>query len=603
MKQEENHKYRRYYERFQVEDVINFFSGQLLQAKSSDGAQVFLQSIKHDRGPLPQGFSDAICNLQHPYLAPVLDVLEEEDQMILVHPPFSGDPLPLVVKKDHPMESEKAIRIVNKCFRTLKDLEQLPLPLCATLDPKNILLDGSKPLLLFYNIKDSKPDSLDEKWRELLFFLLTGQAPSGSSKQNEKQLEEKHVPSKIMQIALRCLDQKSTFEQLQTMIEQYVKAKDQADSGLSRGAKRRKNRKNLYITVALATAALVLVSVTVTQISSPENGSASNGFFNLFQGDLDNEVKPEELYQNFNFTEKNEVFTFDENVPSNTSIRGEFELKTLNGFKGIIETIDKSVVFGIEIDTEGKISSFQNIDDQKHIIDQSGDQYRVKPGKKYTFEVFSFPNQPLRIYISEEGQVEKWINVGKVVFNKEFTIRFEGGIGATLYVPQIYNVSNHNVVDGLLMNQQPWRFDYGQGVINIDDQNHNHLFVYPKSKLRVDGSTASNFSFVPSKTGGLLTMDLEMIDGTRYRLNLNQNHLALSRNEGKQKVQEQELNLDRDQPIQVSVVTSYNKIKVQIIQGSNSTEMEYNQGDAFGGLRDATLFNDNGFTIIQSPKK
>lgn len=27
---------RRYYERFQVEDVINFFSGQLLQAKSPE---------------------------------------------------------------------------------------------------------------------------------------------------------------------------------------------------------------------------------------------------------------------------------------------------------------------------------------------------------------------------------------------------------------------------------------------------------------------------------------------------------------------------------------------------------------------------------------
>ncbi|TCS96419.1 hypothetical protein [Hazenella coriacea] len=603
MKHEENHNHRRYYERFQVEDVINFFSGQLLQAKSSDGAQVFLQRIKYSRRPLPEGFSDALCKLQHSNLAPVLDVLEEEDQLILVHPPFSGDPLPLVVNKDEPMESEKAIRIANKCFRTLMDLEQLPLPLQATLDPKNILLDGNQPLLLFYYIKDSKPSSSDEKWRELLFFLLAGQTPQRGQKQHEKQLEEKRVPSKIMQIALRCLDQKFTIKQLQEMMEQYIKANDQVKSGLSRGAKQRKNRKSLYTTVALATAALVLVSITVSQISNPGNGIASNSFFNLFQGDSDKEVKPDELYQSFHFTDQGEVFTFDEKIVGNTSIRGEFELKTLNGFQGIVETVDQSVAFGIQIDKEGKINVFQKLDDKQHMIDRSGDLYRVQPGKKYTFEIFHFPNQPLRLYVSEEGQVKKWLNIGKFVFNKEFTLRFEGGSGSILYVPQIYNVSNHTVVDNLLMNQQPWRLDYGQGLIDIDDQGQNHLLVYSKSKLRIDSSAASNFIFMPPKKGDLLHMDLEMIDGARYRLNLAQNHLALTRNEEKIKEQEINWNLNRDQPVQMSIITSYNTIKVKVTQGSYTTEVEYNQGDAFGGLRDATLYNDHGFTMIQNPKE
>ena len=94
----------RYYEKFQVEDVMVMFSRQIALARTPDGAQVFLQEIKVRRS-LPPGIVEMLSNLQHPYVAPILEVLMEGDRIVLVHPPLEGDPLSLVVNEENPMNA------------------------------------------------------------------------------------------------------------------------------------------------------------------------------------------------------------------------------------------------------------------------------------------------------------------------------------------------------------------------------------------------------------------------------------------------------------------------------------------------------------------
>lgn len=76
---------KNYLAQFCIEDVITFFSGQLLMARTLDGSRYILQEIELRRA-LPPGFEMVLRHLDHPHLPKIVDVLEEADSVVLVHP-------------------------------------------------------------------------------------------------------------------------------------------------------------------------------------------------------------------------------------------------------------------------------------------------------------------------------------------------------------------------------------------------------------------------------------------------------------------------------------------------------------------------------------
>ncbi|MGA9175522.1 MAG: hypothetical protein WBZ33_16320 [Thermoactinomyces sp.] len=599
---------RRYYERFQVEDVINFFSGQLLQAKSPDGAQVFLQSIKITRRPLPSGYKDVFRRLQHPHLAPILDVMEEDEQLILVHPPFSGDPLPLIVNKERAMDPEAAVRVVSKCLRTLRDLDRLPVSLSATLDPKNILLNGQKPLLLFYYMKEPGKSGYDEKWRELLFYLLTGQAPMGGLKQSERQLESKNIPQKIAKLALFALDRKNSFEDFSVQIERHVASKAAEVNHLSRSAKKNKKKK-VVTTVAVAAAALVLVTLSVAKWYSSDSDAKDNTIANMFapisQEDKQDGASSGQLFQSITFNDQNNSFKFPYPIKPNSTVQGSFILHQLNGFTGYLETPDKSDILGIAVDKEGKVKLYDIMKGQYIPIGDSGDEYRIEPGKKYNVELYYFPNEPIRISIEEEGKSKKWMAVGVTRLSGDYTLHFRGGDGVTIYYPDLSQVTDQNMFEQMWMNQQPWRIDFGQAVLDVDQDGRNNLDVYPLSQVHLDASASSDFLMVPPEGKSSYSVEIEAVDNSHYRLvwDKKTSKFALYKiGDQLQKVAEQEApwkSTDHDEPLEVSITTNFNKLSVNLTYDSKSVTLEYTN-DTPVMIKDITLRDAVGFRLVEN---
>lgn len=602
---------RRYYERFQVEDVINFFSGQLLQAKSPDGAQVFLQSIKITHRPLPPHYQVALRKLQHPHLAPIIDVIEEEDRIILVHPPFSGDPLPLVVNKERPMIPDVAIRIVHKCFKTLHDLNRLPLPLGASLDPKNILLIDNKPLILFYYMKrEARQVHSDEKWRDLLYYLLTGQTPSGGIKACQKELEKKHVPHRIARLALECLDRKYTFDYISKRIDEYVSSKITESYHLSRSSKKRKY-KGVAIAVSVSAAALVLISLTVSQWN-PTDGNASNNlpFANVFSSNIEDQGARQdenELVQTITFTNTQNLYTLPSSLQVDTSLRGEFHLEKLNGFVGYVETADQSSAYGFYIDQDGKVIQFTKVGKKYETIGNSGDSYKIKPGKNYIFELFYLPGEPIRISINEEGKSEKWMSVGTSPMNGDLKMRFRGNDGATLYYPQLSPISDRQLVDQVWMNQQPWRIDFGQAILDLDQNNHIYLHVYPKTQIRLPSNSNYHFQFSPSKDHIPFQFDIQAIDNTRYQFVLDpkEKNMKLTKiDHSPKKVAEQKIDweIKAGEQIYAHISANYKQLVIQLAKGSEQVELKYDHVDPIS-IRNVTIRDDHGFKLIETKNR
>ncbi|MFC7440932.1 hypothetical protein [Laceyella putida] len=607
MKQETNMK-RRYYERFQVEDVINFFSGQLLQAKSADGAQVFLQSIKITRRPLPNGYEEAFRRLQHPYLAPILDIIEEENELLLVHPPFAGDPLPLVVNKERAMDPEVAVRIVGKCFKTLRDLERLPLPLSATLDPKNILLNGHKPLILFYFMKDPKTPRYDEKWRELLFYLLTGQTPVGGIKQCETVLERKKIPSRIAKLALMSLDRKQPYVDVLQAVEGYIDSKgDIQGSGLSRknAASKKTKRKGVVTTVTIAAAALVLVTLAVSQwqpedsytgiFENPDNAVGQQGGEQIDTGGS--------LVQSIHFSNDKTQFALPYTLTGDSNLRGEFELAKLNGFYGYLESSDGKAQYGIYINKQGSIELYHTLGSKMTKVGVSGDGYKIKPGKKYTFEILYYPNEPIRMAFSEEGQPEKWVATGITPVSGELKLRFSGKEGAVLYYPEPNPVTDKQMVERVWMNQQPWHIDFGQAVLTLDEQQRSRLKVFPASQIRLGANDTSKFSFIPATQDDVFQIDIQTINSVRYRLVLEgkEKKVSLFKLEEKiEKVAEKPLDWKSvdDVPYAVTIKPSFTTLTIDLSRGTNKTTLEHTDQSPVL-LKDVTLQNRNGFQLVE----
>ncbi len=220
----------RYYERYQVEDVLTFFSGQLISAKSADGMQVLLQEISL-KEPLPPGVEKTLTNLENEHLAPILDVIEEPDRIVLVHPPLTGEPLSLMIRPRQGMEPAQALSVYRQLLRTTVRLSKLLDPPLYNIGSHGISLWRDPELfVLFVSFEKMTKMEDDVKWRFLLHFLLTGFRLDRWPEDPESERSIRELPKPMKDLVLKAMDPEQSMEQVLEAAEKTVPPKTEKET-------------------------------------------------------------------------------------------------------------------------------------------------------------------------------------------------------------------------------------------------------------------------------------------------------------------------------------------------------------------------------------
>ncbi len=409
----------RYYEKFQVEDVMVMFSRQIALARTPDGAQVFLQEIKVRRS-LPPGIVEMLSNLQHPYVAPILEVLMEGDRIVLVHPPLEGDPLSLVVNEENPMNAYDALNVFRKLLRTQVELANLPLPLTTVLDPKNIIMNGNQPYVLFLDFKSSQRE--DEKWRGLLYFLLTGVQPKESLYRMPLRKGSSAIPPELEQLVVECFNPERSIRQILRMAEQIVLERPKEN--------KTKRIQRVAIYSAAAAACLVLGAFMGKQAAGDS----------MMVKNLSSSTETEFLADTTKIEFKSsmpEVYALKDKVVNETRISGVFSQQVAGPFSIYLES-EEQRSYGVQINEEGKIVLFEISGGRYQTVENPYHQVAIRPGKSYIFEMRYTPEEPLRIAIRDsEEMVYNWAT-GTIPHDPPFHIKVLGGRGTVLNDLNIY---------------------------------------------------------------------------------------------------------------------------------------------------------------------
>ncbi|SMO34617.1 hypothetical protein [Melghirimyces algeriensis] len=234
------------------QDVVHIYSTRLALGRSAEGTHVFLQEVQLKR-PLPPGASEVFLHLCHECLPPVLDVREEMDRLVMVHPPLAGDPLSELVHPGKGMDPYAALTLYRKLLRGAIWMSNLALPLTASLDPLNIMIHGNRPYFILFGFRNFAKLKDDEQWRYLLYFLLTGYRMEERSRM-EGGLQHSDLPTSLKELIEQGLEPDMTMESMLDAVEYLLDAYKKGISDFSEEKKRRRRKQEL----------LTLLIVTVT---------------------------------------------------------------------------------------------------------------------------------------------------------------------------------------------------------------------------------------------------------------------------------------------------------------------------------------------------
>ena len=405
--------FSRYYEKFQVEDVMVMFSRQIVLARTPNGSQVFLQEIKVRRS-LPPGIIEMLKNLQHPYVAPILEVLLENDRILLVHPPLTGDPLSLLVNEEHPMNAFDALSVFRKLLRTVIELSNFPLPLTTILDPKNIIISGKQPYVLFLDFKLHRAKE-DERWRSLLYFLLTGVQPTESYRVPLNRSSSK-IPPELEELMKECFNPERSMYQILRMAEQIV---------LEPPKEKKSKRVQKVALYSAAAAACLILGAFVGKQAAGDTMAVKN-----FPGSNQAEFLTDQSRIEFR-DNLPQVYALEKKVDNTTWIRGKFSQSVAGPFSIYLES-DEHRSYGVQIDEEGKIVLFEISEGKYQTVDNPYQKIDIKPGIDYMFEMRYTPKMPLRVSIRKsEDLVYNWVT-GTIPTDPPFQIKILGGKGTIL---------------------------------------------------------------------------------------------------------------------------------------------------------------------------
>ncbi|MCS1350732.1 hypothetical protein [Mechercharimyces sp. CAU 1602] len=568
---------------YTVEDEIMFFSGQLLRASDTDGSQVYLQEISLPRS-LPKDFKEMLLHMKHPHLAPVIQVLEESDRMILVHPPLKGNPLPLFMREEGPLEPEKALRFAQRLTYTMMDLTRISLPFYTTLDPRNIIIDNDCPYIIFYGdatYGHREPNNKwkmepDEKWRSLLFYLLTGKQPS-SVKDKKQELSKHKMPQSIHELALDSLIEKNSIYAILRRMDGLVNKKGISPS-LPKMAKlpilaetTRKEKSWILIGATIMTAifALGLILFLFSSSSSPSTGEVTSS--ELIQAAS---PKQGETRKGTSSEEGAFLYTKKEEIKGATSINVPLKLNDVTPVTIQLKGANESTTYGLRVDEMGGVELFRSGENVTYTMANSGESFVMQPNTEYQVELLFIPNGRLRASITETGKKTRWLATGPELPTGKFTLEAIGEKKET----SLGKVRTEKI-DHTQTKLQEWRLNHtwdlvsGVGLASAYSMNFYEHVMIQSSYKKIDNQPII-FRRSAGYRGDPLQLYIDTEKGKVYELIWSsEGDLIFSQIDGDEKKElvrqtimwEWEPGLDTE----LKVLTEGTKIGIELAQGSN----------------------------------
>ncbi len=570
----ENGEKGRFYHHFKIEDVLNFQSGQLAKATTPNGAKVFLQEITID-SPLPRNFPDILRNSQHLNIAPILDVIIDKGKILLVHPPFSGDPLPMIVDEEKPLKPLEALEVFYKMLRTMLDLGRLPVPFYTSLDPKNIFMSKGEPFLLFYGTRKFEQYETIEKWRTLLYFLLTGTQAEKDAVRKKRLTSMQKLPPEIRKLALDCMDRNvSPYEVLN-------RAKSILESSTKETRKKKKpTTRKLYLMIAAAASLFVIAFIGYQSAYSDElkrfiGAEQSTVPLNPFEAARNQTEQSTVVFD----SEIGSVYHSPKLVEGATRISGEFQLDELKSFSAELFGKGKHYSYGVKMGNEGEFVVYQWVKDKYYPLVESGDAFRAEPNKSYIVELLYIPNEPLRVSVTEKGTTNKWIAVGAVPMDYIFRVDFLGRKGTVLQDPTVEKIPGDVKALSAWMNNETWELVSGHGVVGEDG------FILKKnSKVHIKDFRSSSFTFNQEGEGkdGPFRLELESVEGDRFHFDWVEEKMLrlyqLDQSNGQESQRIISWKWIPHEKTDVKIISD-NELAVEIEQGENSDRVSYTLSD------------------------
>lgn len=403
----------RYYGRFHVMDTVKFFNGKLILAKGPDGGQVFLQEIEMNHF-VPPGIREVLRNFDHPHVAPIHDVLEKDNRIVLIHPLLLGEPLSMLVDPEHPMPPKQALHVFRRLLRTMVDLYNLPLPMTTTLDPRNVIMYENNPYVLFINFKRLSRPRFHEKWRELLYFLLTGEEAEGDIRYKIKD-QNLNIPPELKKLVTFSLDPKNSIHDVLSLAE---------DTHFEIPEKKNSLKKWLY---PVSAAVLVIFGVVLgIQLTSSPVVSEPHR--------LDGEPLQLSTVAQLRLEDPPQVYSLGLPVGEPVRIRAELTRERNRSFTLALVSNEPRREYGIYIDEQGKIFLLERRDGEEPILNgQDPTTLPVEPGKQYVLEIVYKPGEPIYVTVMDSSGQNIRRVVGSVPAEIPSSVLFQGGEGTVLH--------------------------------------------------------------------------------------------------------------------------------------------------------------------------
>lgn len=434
-------------QRYRVKDVIRFGSNQLVQAKTEDGTVVYVQEIPL-RKPLPSRTASALkLDLRH--VPSILDVIFESRRVKLIHPPLRGDPLSTLVGGKVPMKPSPALEICRKLLSTLEELDKQPLPLSSTCDPRNVYLVDGEPYFLFLWIK-GYTEPPEEKWRELLFFLLTGEFPE-KGKAPEQAAVHDRIPEPFRPLVADFLDPRySRRDVLNRVKAELLRMKREPSPSSKRPLLRPLMRRKKGMLAAAISLALL-----------------AGGTYGIWTFSRDLQAKgrtaplDETQRAGIVFDDGRQEYVWPETIRGGSIIRGSFVPRKGQPFSVMLTNRESGNSYGFSVEKGRLLVLMSSPGIWYSLVDSEG-ALSVRDGSVYNFEITYIPDKPIRYSIWKKNDTRRWVAVGNIPAEKNFRIRFQGGEGTKLLRSEVIAYGDK------VYEKIPWQLSRGSALIQGD---------------------------------------------------------------------------------------------------------------------------------------
>ncbi|SEN24050.1 hypothetical protein [Lihuaxuella thermophila] len=564
---------KKFYEHFQVEDVLAFSLGSLLLARSPAGEQVLLHEINKMRS-LPSDYKDILTKLNHPHLVPSREIYDDGEYVVIVYPVLFGDPLTLLVTPEKPLDSAKALNLYRQLLQSVKELSELPVPIVTTLDPRNIVMAGDHPYLLFFDIGERGPQREDdEAWRGLLYYLVTGIRSKYKPYPSLSEIKlDPDLPDSIQLLIQESLNPRRTLTDIIQLAQ---------NTALPLHRKKKDSFKLHSVTIPAAVSAAILsilfMGYFVMYTDALNMGNHSVRTPDQTAGES---VRVVEQIPSIRFN-GSEVTSHLAKQPVSGITHIQFHIiqNKLGPFSASFLSEETSQQYGIRLDSIGELS----VVGEQYKQEQNFAQPSVRNSKSfwlnskhsYQVDLYYIPNERLRISVKDLYEKTEWMTVGPLMKDENYRFRFRGNERTTVSQVSISRFHDSQTALEKWMNGHQW--DLAHGEVLADQKG---IRVQPKSQLQISKFGFFSFQFFyPEKIPtDPVQLDLETAEGNQLKFIWRKNrNIELNHIDDQLKLTTKKILWDWDPkiPAKVNVHNQDTMVKIEIEQKNKSESLIY----------------------------